>query len=120
TPAARRCSPTERNWACARRTSVGGGEWRGLYFTTSCNSTGDCEVTLQRGERLAEDNERESTSAAGISRGQNVVYAMPYDWASIAHFLAPALARVEPSPLEIHAIQLLVVTPGVDVTTTVA
>jgi len=69
---------------------------------------------------LAEDNERESTSAAGISRGQNVVYAMPYDWASIAHFLAPALARVEPSPLEIHAIQLLVVTPDVDVTTTVA
>ena len=69
---------------------------------------------------MAEDNERESTSAAGISRGQNVVYAMPYDWASIAHFLAPALARVEPSPLEIHAIQLLVVTPDVDVTTTVA
>src|SRR5690242_2361387 len=32
---------------------------------------------------------------AGVTRGQNAVYVMPHDWASIAQFLAPLLERVE-------------------------
>ena len=41
-----------------------------------------------------------------ITRGQNVVYQMPHDWASIAHILAPVLDRIDDSTREV---QLLIV-----------
>jgi len=30
-----------------------------------------------------------------VTRGQNVVYQMPHDWASITQFLEPLIARVD-------------------------
>ncbi len=48
----------------------------------------------------------EGKEATGISRGQNVVYQMPHDWASIAHFLGPLVDRVDPDMPEL---QLLIV-----------
>jgi len=41
-----------------------------------------------------------------VTRGQNVVYQMPHDWASIAHVLAPLLDRLDDSS---HDVQLLIV-----------
>ena len=52
-----------------------------------------------------------------VSRGQNVVYQMPHDWASIAQFLEPLLARVDAARPEL---QLLVVTPDADVAAAVS
>ena len=52
-----------------------------------------------------------------VSRGQNVVYQMPHDWASIAQFLEPLLARVDAAR---HELQLLVVTPDADVAAAVS
>jgi ATP-dependent RNA helicase DeaD len=48
---------------------------------------------------------------AGVTRGQNAVYVMPHDWASIAQFLAPLLERVEDG----RELQLLIITPDADV-----
>ena len=47
-----------------------------------------------------------------VSRGQNVLYQMPHDWASIAQFLEPLIARVDAARSEL---QLLVVTPDDEV-----
>jgi ATP-dependent RNA helicase DeaD len=47
-----------------------------------------------------------------VTRGQNVVYQMPHDWASISQFLEPLLARVDASQ---GGLQLLVVTPDGEV-----
>ena len=47
-----------------------------------------------------------------VSRGQNVVYQMPHDWASIAQFLEPLVARVDAAQ---NGLQLLVVTPDAEV-----
>ena len=41
-----------------------------------------------------------------VTRGQNVVYQMPHDWASIAHILAPLLDRIDDAS---HDVQLLIV-----------
>jgi ATP-dependent RNA helicase DeaD len=41
-----------------------------------------------------------------------VVYVLPHDWVSIAHFVGPALERLEPTADEL---QMLVVTPDADV-----
>ena len=41
-----------------------------------------------------------------VTRGQNVVYQMPHDWASIAHVLAPVLDRIDDAT---HDVQLLIV-----------
>ena len=41
-----------------------------------------------------------------ITRGQNVVYQMPHDWASIAHILAPVLDRIDDATRDL---QLLIV-----------
>lgn len=53
--------------------------------------------------------ERDAREAGGatVSRGQNVVYVMPHDWASIAHFLGPALDRVDDASGDV---QLIVIT----------
>jgi len=42
----------------------------------------------------------------GVTRGQNVVYQMPHDWASVAHVLAPVLDRIDDAA---NAVQLLIV-----------
>ena len=47
-----------------------------------------------------------------VTRGQNVVYQMPHDWASISHFLEPLVARVDAAQ---STLQLLVVTPDAEV-----
>ena len=47
-----------------------------------------------------------------VTRGQNVVYQMPHDWASISQFLEPLLARVDATQ---SGLQLLVVTPDAEV-----
>ena len=41
-----------------------------------------------------------------VTRGQNVVYQMPHDWASIAHILAPLLDRTDDAAREV---QLLII-----------
>lgn len=41
-----------------------------------------------------------------VTRGQNVVYQMPHDWASIAHILAPVLDRIDDATRDV---QLLIV-----------
>jgi len=56
-------------------------------------------------------------AAAGVSRGQNVVYVIPHDWASIAHFVGPLLDRIDPS---LSQIQLVVLTPDAEVAAEVA
>jgi len=43
---------------------------------------------------------------SAVTRGQNVVYQMPHDWASIAHILAPVLDRTDDQSREI---QLLII-----------
>lgn len=43
---------------------------------------------------------------SAVTRGQNVVYQMPHDWASLAHVLAPVLDRIDDA---LHEIQLLIV-----------
>jgi ATP-dependent RNA helicase DeaD len=56
--------------------------------------------------------EQDVTETPGVTRGQNAVYVLPHDWASIAHFLGPALERLDPSADEL---QMLVVTSDADV-----
>ena len=51
--------------------------------------------------------EQDPREPAGVTRGQNVVYQMPHDWASIAHVLAPALDRLDDA---LPDVQLLIVT----------
>ena len=58
-----------------------------------------------------EQDGRESAATSGVTRGSNVVYVMPHDWASIAQFLAPLLDRVDPS---LPTIQVVVVTPDAE------
>jgi len=52
-----------------------------------------------------------------VTRGQNVVYQMPHDWASITQFLEPLIARVDATRSEL---QLLVVTPDGEVAAAVS
>ncbi len=56
--------------------------------------------------------DQDVSETAGVTRGQNAVYVLPHDWASIAHFLGPALERLDPAADEL---QMLVVTPDSDV-----
>ena len=56
--------------------------------------------------------EQDVREAAGVSRGQNVVYVMPHDPASIAQFLAPLIERVEDGTREL---QLLVIASDAEV-----
>jgi len=52
-----------------------------------------------------------------VTRGQNVVYQMPHDWASISQFLEPLIARVDATQ---SSLQLLVVTPDAEVAAAVS
>jgi len=51
--------------------------------------------------------EQDVTETPGVTRGQNAVFVLPHDWASIAHFVGPALERLDPAAPEL---QMLVVT----------
>src|SRR5690349_6501592 len=53
-----------------------------------------------------EDAVDQDAKEVTVTRGQNVVYQMPHDWASIAHVLAPLLDRLDESS---HEVQLLIV-----------
>jgi ATP-dependent RNA helicase DeaD len=61
--------------------------------------------------------EAAGNAAAGVSRGQNVVYVIPHDWASIAHFMGPLFDRIDPA---LSQIQLVVLTPDAEVAAEVA
>jgi len=52
-----------------------------------------------------------------VTRGQNVVYQMPHDWASISQFLEPLIARVDAAQ---SSLQLLVITPDAEVAAAVS
>jgi ATP-dependent RNA helicase DeaD len=39
-----------------------------------------------------------------ISRGQNAVFVLPHDWASIAEFLAPLIERVDPDRPDVQVV----------------
>ena len=52
-----------------------------------------------------------------VSRGQNVVYVMPHDWASISQFLAPLVERIDEARGEV---QLVVITPDAESAAAVA
>jgi ATP-dependent RNA helicase DeaD len=61
--------------------------------------------------------EQDVAETTGVTRGQNVVYVLPHDWASIAHFLGPALERLDPTTPDL---QMVVVTPDADVAAAVS
>jgi ATP-dependent RNA helicase DeaD len=56
--------------------------------------------------------EQDAREVGTVSRGQNVVYVMPHDWASISQFLSPAIERVEDATRDL---QLLVITSDAEV-----
>jgi ATP-dependent RNA helicase DeaD len=56
--------------------------------------------------------EQAAREVAGVTQGQNAVYVMPHDWASIAQFLGPLLERVDDAMREV---QLLVITSDAEV-----
>jgi len=47
-----------------------------------------------------------------VSRGQNAVFVLPHDWASIAEFLAPLVDRIDESDSEL---QILIATGDAEV-----
>jgi ATP-dependent RNA helicase DeaD len=57
-------------------------------------------------QNAVEDEVDQEGKEPTVTRGQNVVYQMPHDWASIAHVLAPVLDRIDEG---IHDVQLLIV-----------
>jgi ATP-dependent RNA helicase DeaD len=61
--------------------------------------------------------EQEVREVGSVSRGQNVAYVMPHDWASIVQFLAPLVEKIDESTREL---QLLVVTSDSEVAAAVA
>ncbi len=56
--------------------------------------------------------EQDGPEVGAVSRGQNVLYVMPHDWASISQFLGPAVERVDAG---VRDLQLLVITSDADV-----
>lgn len=54
---------------------------------------------------------------AGVARNQNVLHEVAHDAAAVSQFIAPLLARIEPTS---PAIQLLVLTPDAEVAIAVA
>lgn len=61
--------------------------------------------------------EQDARETAAISRGQNVVYVMPHDWASIAQFLGPMLERIDTANRDV---QLLLVSSDVELAAALA
>jgi ATP-dependent RNA helicase DeaD len=96
--------------------SIGDQNGRGLYFTTA--------VAILRAAARPRHNvvdggsvEQEAREVAAVSRGQNVVYVMPHDWASIAQFLGPMLDRVDDQNRDV---QLLLVSSDVELAAALA
>jgi len=54
-----------------------------------------------------EQQQEETREPTGVTRSLGVVLTLPHDWRGIAHFLAPALERVDPAA---EGTQLLVLT----------
>jgi ATP-dependent RNA helicase DeaD len=63
------------------------------------------------------DVEQDAREVAAVSRGQNVVYVMPHDWASITQFLGPMLDRVDDQSRDV---QLLLVSSDVELAAALA
>jgi ATP-dependent RNA helicase DeaD len=61
--------------------------------------------------------EQDAREGATVSRGQNVVYVMPHDWASIGQFLGPMLDRVDDKSRDV---QLLLVSSDVELAAALA
>ena len=61
--------------------------------------------------------EQAARDLGSVSRGQNVVYVMPHDWASISQFLAPLIERIDDARTDL---QLLVITPDSEAAAAVA
>jgi ATP-dependent RNA helicase DeaD len=61
--------------------------------------------------------EQDAREVAAVSRGQNVVYVMPHDWASIGQFLGPMLDRVDDQNRDV---QLLLVSSDVELAAAMA
>jgi ATP-dependent RNA helicase DeaD len=57
-----------------------------------------------------------SGGSGAVSRGQNALYVMPHDWASIAPVIGPILERLDPQDA---SLQLVIITPDPDVTAAV-
>jgi len=64
-----------------------------------------CHIA-HRGQTAVEDAVDHEAKESTVTRGQNVVYQMPHDWASIAHVLAPVLDRIDEA---LPDVQLLIV-----------
>src|SRR5690348_1603756 len=67
--------------------------------------TGRSACHFVRGQSAVEA-ELDHEAKESVTRGQNVIYQMPHDWASLAHILAPVLDRIDDG---LHEIQLLIV-----------
>lgn len=63
------------------------------------------------------ERDARDSGAGAVSRGQNVVYVIPHDWASIAHFLGPALERMDETTRDA---QLVVLTSDAELAAAVA
>jgi len=61
--------------------------------------------------------DHDAREVTAVSRGQNVVYVMPHDWASIAQFLGPILDRVDDHNPDV---QLLLVSSDVELAAALA
>lgn len=61
--------------------------------------------------------EQAGRDLGSVSRGQNVVYVMPHDWASISQFLSPLIDRIDESHGDV---QLLVITADSEAAAAVA
>ncbi|HET7372767.1 MAG TPA: DbpA RNA binding domain-containing protein [Gemmatimonadaceae bacterium] len=61
--------------------------------------------------------EQAGRDLGSVSRGQNVVYVMPHDWASISQFLSPLVDRIDETRAEI---QLVVITADAEAAAAVA
>jgi len=61
--------------------------------------------------------ETEGREGGTVSRGQNVVYVMPHDWASIAQFLGPMIERVDDT---VRDVQLLLVSSDAELAASLA
>ena len=61
--------------------------------------------------------EHDAKESPTVTRGQNALYQLPHDWASIAHFLGPVLDRVDASSRDV---QVVVVTADAEAAAFVA